>query len=183
MKIAALAVACGFTRSVAIQVGNGNDGNTRYRNLESNQLMENYHYLSHRRLSHDSSGTVIADSDLLHHWVDRNFARTFKYLLDELDQYQLPNGQNLLDAGVSVWFNDNGNGPGHSAKNVPYIVVGSAGGYLRQGMYIRPAGDPNLNRFLNTLGTAVGVRNASGGPLDDFGDPSLPGGLLDELLA
>ena len=44
--------------------------------------MENYHFLSHRRLSHDSSGGVIADSDRLHSMVDIQFARTFKHLLD-----------------------------------------------------------------------------------------------------
>jgi hypothetical protein len=183
MKIAALAVACGYTRSVAIQVGNGNDGNTRYRNLETNQLMENYHYISHRRLSHDSTGTIIPNADLLHHYVDRNFGQTFKFLLDELSAYMLPTGETLLDCGLAIWYNDSGNGPGHSSKNVPFVIVGSASGYLRQGLYIKPQGDPNHSQLLNTIGAAVGVKNANGGPLDDFGDPSQPTGQLSELLA
>ena len=40
-------------------VGSGNDGSTRYTNISTGQTMENYHYLSHRRLSHDSSGSVM----------------------------------------------------------------------------------------------------------------------------
>lgn len=183
MHVAALAVACGYTRSVAIQVGSGNDGSTRYPNLDSGDLMENYHYISHRRLSHDSSGSVIGNSDLLHHYVDRSFAQTFRYLLDRLDEYITPNGFSLLDSGIAVWYNDNGNGPGHSSQNVPFIIAGSANGFLRQGMYIVPDGNPNHNRLLNTLGTAVGLRNGNGDYLDDFGDPSLPKGILDELLA
>src|SRR5690606_20974384 len=136
MDVAVLAVACGYTRSVAIQVGNGNDGNTRYRNLDTGEQMENYHFISHRRASHDSSGTVIPNSDLLHHMVDRQFAATFKYLLDRLAEYQLPTGT-LLDAGVSVWLNDQAQGPSHSSRNLPYVMAGSANDYFRQGAYVR----------------------------------------------
>jgi len=186
MDIAALAVACGYTRSVSIQVGSGNDGSTRYSHLETGELMENYHYLSHRRASHDSSGAIIADSDLLHHYVDRHFARTFKFLLDRLYEYVLPTGDRLIDCGVACWYNDNGNGPGHAAMNVPWIVAGGAAGFLKQGQYIRVAngdGSPNCSKMLNTIGSAAGLQNAEGGYLDDFGDPSMPGGVFDELLA
>lgn len=175
MDIAALAVACGFTRSVAIQVGNGNDGATRYYDPESGTQMENYHYISHRRLSHDSSGGVIENSDLLHHKIDRQFAQAFKYLLDRLDQYDVGQGT-LLDCGVSVWFNDLGNGPGHSANDCPFILAGSAGGYLKQGQYVDldGGGDArNHARVLNTLATAVGVRTGDKEVCDDFGDPDL----------
>ena len=36
---------------------------------------------------------------------------------------------------------------------------------------------------MGTMGTAVGLTNTEGGPLDDFGDPSLPKGTLSELIA
>lgn len=181
--VAALAVACGYTRSVALQIGSGNDGSTRYRNLDTGAEMENYHYVSHRRASHDSSGSVISNSDLLHHMVDRQFAQTFRHLLDRLSAYDMPDGQRLLDHGVAVWYNDNGNGPGHSSRNVPFVLAGSCNGFLRQGMYVEAVGDRTHKQMLNTIGSAVGLRNASGEHLDDFGDPSLPGGVLSELLA
>ena len=184
MDIAATAVACGYTRSVAIQVGNGNDGANRYRDPDTGELMENFHYVSHRRMSHDDTGNVIAGSDVLHHKVDRQFARAFKYLIDRLTAYAMPDGKSLLEHGVAVWYNDLGNGPAHSPDNAPFVIAGSANGYLKQGQYVRVSGDdPNHNRMLNTIGAAVGVRNAAGGPLDDFGDPDLPRGLLTELLA
>jgi hypothetical protein len=148
--------------------------------------MENYHYLSHRRLSHDSSGAVIPNSHVLHHYVDRNFARAFKHLVDRLSAYTLPDATRLVDAGVAVWYNDNGDGPPHSPRNTPFILAGSCGGFFRQGEHVElPGGDaPNHNKMLNTIGTAVGLRNAAGdGPLDDFGDPSLPGGIFPELMA
>ena len=185
MDIAALAVACGYTRSVAIQVGNGNDGSTRYENLDTGNLMENFHFISHRRMSHDSNGSIIAGSDLLHHMVDRHFARTFNHLLNKLHDYVMPTGQRLIDCGVAVWYNDNGNGPGHSANNIPYVLAGGANGFLRTGQYIEASGGNQRNhrRMLNTIATAAGVRAPNGDYINDFGDPGLPGGILEEMLA
>lgn len=183
--VAVLAVACGYTRSVALQIGSGNDGATRYRNLESGQYMENFHYLSHRRQSHGADGAIIPGSDLLHHYVDVQFARTFKHLLDRLDAYEMPTGHTLLEHGLAIWHNDNSNGPPHGRWNVPWILAGSAGGQLRQGVMVEVtpgSRDPNHNRLLNTIGAAVGLKNAAGEPLDDFGDPSQTRGRLTELL-
>jgi hypothetical protein len=184
MDVAAIAIACGYVRSVAIQVGNGNDGSSRYYDAGGNQ-MENFHYVSHRRLSHDSSGAVIANSDELHHQVDRQFAQTFKHLLDRLSAYPMADGGTLLEHGVSVWYNDLGNGPDHSPNNTPFVLAGSASGFFKQGEYLRISGDEraeNHKRMLNTIASGVGLRNASGGLLDDFGDPSLQNGTLSELM-
>jgi hypothetical protein len=184
MDVAAMAVACGQTRSVAIQIGNGNDGSTCYRDPDTGTLMENYHYISHRRASHDDTGAPIANADLLHHKIDQQFAQAFKYLLDKLSAYRMPDGKSLLDHGMAVWYNDLGNGPNHSPQSTPYVIAGSASGYLKQGQYVHLSGGaPNHNKILNTIGSAVGLRNPSGGPLDDFGDPGQPQGLLQELMS
>lgn len=185
MDVAVLAISCGLTRSVAIQVGSGNDGATRYRNLDTGALMENFHFLSHRRLSHDSSGGVIADSDRLHHMVDVQFARTFKHLLDRLASTQGPNGA-LIDRGVACWYNDNANGPPHGANDVPWVLAGSCAGFFRTGEYLEVnggAGGSNHARLLNTIGSAVGLRKADGSFIDDFGDPSLPRAPLTDIMA
>jgi len=185
MKVAALAVACGHTRSVAIQVGSGNDGSTRYPDVDTGSLMaDNFHYISHRRQSHDDTGSPIAGADLLHHKVDRQFAKMFLHLLQELDKYDTGDGQTLLHHGLAVWLNDNGNGPGHSSQNIPIVIGGSAGGALKQGQYVKAAVDEaNHAKLLTTIAAAVGVKKPGGGPLDQFGDPSLPQGHLSELLA
>lgn len=182
MDVAALAVACGYTRAVAIQVGNGNDSMTRYTDPDTGALMENYHFISHRRHSHGDSGAIMPGSDLLHHKIDRQFASTFGHLLGRLEQYQLPEGS-LLDAGVSVWLNDNGQGPSHTAYGLPYILAGSAGGYFRQGEYIEAHGEGTHCQLLNMIGAAVGLRSPGGGELNDFGDPGLPKHPIPELRA
>ncbi len=183
MDLAVLAVACGYTRSVAIQIGSGNDGSTRYRDPESGSLMENYHFISHRRQSHGDDGGIIEGSDLLHHRIDVQFAQTFKYMLDKLAAYQLPGGS-LLDSGMAIWVNDLGNGPAHGARNCPVVIAGSAGGVLRQGEYIRvPGDDANHARVLNTIGSAAGLRKSNGDFIDDFGAADQDRDVLRELLA
>ena len=87
-----------------------------------------------------------------------------------------------LDDSVAVWLNDLGNGPPHSGTNVPWLLAGSAGGFLRTGQYL-DLGGVTINRVLNTILSAVGVRNADGSMIDDFGDSSLTGGLIDEIVA
>lgn len=176
MNIAALAVACGYTRSVAIQVGNGNDGSSQYRDPDTGEIMENFHYISHRRFSHDNSGGIIANSDLLHHKVDRQFAQAFRYLLERLDSYDY-GGTTLLDLGVSAWMNDLGNGPGHSPINCPVILAGSAGGFFKQGEHINIdpddtgwEGAQNHARVLNTIATAVGCTSEGKDFCDDIGE-------------
>ncbi len=185
MDVAVLAVSCGLTRSVAIQVGSGNDGATRYRNLDTGALMENYHFLSHRRLSHDSSGGIIPESDRLHAMVDIQFARAFKHLIDRLAETQGPNGA-LIDRGVACWYNDNQNGPPHGANDVPWILAGSCAGFFRTGECLEVNGGANganHARLLNTIANAVGVRNADGSFINDHGDPSLARDVLTDIMA
>lgn len=170
MDVAALAIACGYTRSASIQVGDGNDGQTRY--WVDGTKLDNYHFISHRRFSHDASGTIIEGSDLLHHKIDRQFAQTFKHLLDRLESYKFEDGT-LLDKGLSSWMNDLGNGPGHSPANCPVIIAGSAGGTFKSGQYVvlsEPAWTPNHVRVLNGIATAVGCRTGDKEYCDDVGD-------------
>jgi hypothetical protein len=184
LDVAALAVASGYTRSVALQIGNGNDGSTRYLDPTTGTRMENYHYVSHRRRSHDATGDVIAGADRLHHEVDRIFAGTFRHLLDRLTEYPSVSGGSLLERGVSVWYNDHGDGPGHGFYNCPYVLAGSAGGFFKQNELVKlPPGGPNHNRLLATIASAVGVRGPDGGVLEAFGDARLPSGLLRDVMA
>ena len=183
MDVAAMAVACGYTRSVAIQFGEGNDSSSRFLNPDNPaERFENFHYISHRILSNGGDGTEIVGADVMHHKIDRYFAQTFKYLLDKLSAYPLPGGGTLLDAGLAVWFSDLATGPAHGSQNCPFILAGSCNGYFKQNAYVKLPDGENHNQLLNTIGTAVGLTKA-GAPLDDFGDPSLPKGLLAELKA
>ena len=183
-QVIALAVACGKTHAVTLQVGNGND-QTQY--TINGQKYERFHHISHRINSDGSEGTVITNADVKHHEIDKLFAGMFKELVATLDARKTPTGT-LLDEGVAVWLNDLSNGPPHSTRNMPYVCAGSCGGALKTGVYV-DAGDAATNKyvthnkFLNTIGAAVGCKNGAGAPLDDFGDAALEKGQIAKMRA
>lgn len=176
MDILTLALACGVTRAATLQFGSGNAG---VEFTIDGVKQKSFHKISHRIDSDGSDGPPIPDADILHHKIDRIHAQLFKYLLGKLDSVKLAKGS-LLDYGVAVWCNDLGE-KYHSYDNVPFILAGGANGALKTGQYV-DYGQVTNNRLLNTIGAAIGCKNAAGDPLDDFGDPELPKGTLSDLL-
>ncbi len=176
MDIIALAMACGVTRAATLQIGDGNDS-TEY--TINGVKQKSFHRISHRIDSDGSEGAPIEGAMFLHHEIDRIHARHFKYLIDKLAAYDFGAGS-LLDYGVAVWLNDLSN-LYHSYQDVPYIMAGGVNGFLKTGQFVDVGGVAN-NKLLSTIGAAVGCKNGAGGPLDDFGDPELPKGLLTEIM-
>jgi len=179
-QVIALAMSCGRTHAATLQVGSGTDG-TQY--TIKGTKYERYHHISHRINADGGTGTPIDQADMKHHEIDKMFAGIFKVLLDTLSGYKTPTGT-LLDEGFSVWLNDLSNGPPHSTRNMPYVAAGSCGGQLKNGVFMDVSSGNTMvthNRYLNTIGAAVGCKNASGGPLDDFGDPSLTKGPIAQM--
>jgi hypothetical protein len=178
MDLIALAFACDANRVATLQIGTGND-QTRF--YVDGVLQNTYHRISHRIDSDGSEGAEIPNADLLHHGVDKIFADMFLHLLDRLAMYAGPSGGTLLDDSVALWTNDLANGPPHSYSNVPQVIAGRAGGFLRTGQYI-DAGGVTHNKFLNTLINAAKVRADGGGYYDSFGDASLEPGVIDAMI-
>ena len=177
-ELAAMAFACDSTRTGTLQIGSGNDG-TRY--YVDGTLQNTFHRISHRIDGDGSEGAPIPNADLLHHGIDKIFANIFKRFLDKLNAYLGPSGGTLLDDSVVVWTNDLANGPPHSYRNVPQVVAGSAGGFLKTGQYI-DAGDVTHNKFFNTIINAVGIRNEDGSYYESFGDSSLSPGVIPAMI-
>lgn len=177
MDIIALAMACGTTRAATIQIGDGNDS-TQY--TIDGVKQKSFHRISHRIDGDGDVGAPIVGAVDLHHKIDRLHAGLFRYLCDKLAAYDLGSGS-LLDFGVAVWLNDLAN-KYHSYNDVPYVMVGSAGGYLKTGQFL-DVGGVNNNKLLSTIGAACGCKNGAGDPLDDFGDPELAKGQLAEIVA
>jgi hypothetical protein len=144
-------------------------------------LRNTYHRISHRIDSDGDMGDPIPDADLLHHGIDKIFAGIFKRFLDRLAAYPGPSGGSLLDDSVVLWTNDLANGPPHSYSNVPQVLAGGAGGFLRTGQYI-DAGNVTHNKLLNTIINAVGIRNSDQSYYDSFGDASLPRGVITAMI-
>jgi hypothetical protein len=176
MELVAFAFSCNQTRVATLQVGDGTDG-TRY--TINGQTIERFHWVSHRIQSDGSSGAAIPQALEWHTAIDRIRMQTFKHLLDKWAAYSTPNGP-LLDNGFAMWTSHVAQGPSHGFNNLPIIIAGSAGGYLKQGQYIDAAGATN-NKLLNTLITAA-VRS-NGMSVTNFGGAGLSGGLINGMLA
>lgn len=176
--IIALAASTGQIRAATLQIGDGNDS-TEY-NI-GGTLLPRFHQISHRIFSDGSDGAPIPNAVDLHHKIDRLHLQIFKYLLDRLASYKLPTGGTVLDLGCAILTNDLATGPPHSYTNLPFVIVGGLGGYLKQGQYV-DAGKVMNNKMWNTIGAGVGCKNAAGAPLDDFGDPSLAKGQIAAML-
>jgi len=175
MDLVGLAFSCNMTRVATLQVGDGTD-HTNY--VVDGVTTEKFHYISHRQAD-DGSGTgaKIPNAVELHTKIDRIRMGTFKYMLDRWKTYSTPNGP-LLDNAFAMWTSHVANGPSHSFNNLPIIIAGSAGGYLKQGQYVDGARSTN-GKLLTTLITAAGGRT-NGGAYTSFANA---GSVLSQIVA
>lgn len=177
-NLIAFAFACDLTRVATLQIGDGNDG-TQY--TINGEKLPRFHQISHRIYSDGSEGDPIPDAQGKHWLIDKEHGYMFKHLLDRLSMYTTDSGT-LLDDSVAIWCNDLGAGVSHTYNNIPWVCAGSCGGFLKTGQYI-DAGNKPHNMFHNTILSAVGLTNAQGEHVDDFGDPELEKGVINAMLA
>ena len=176
LALLAFAVSSGYSLTGTLKVGDRIDSHQW--NINGNKLPQ-FHMISHRNTSDAAFGAQIPNATDLHRQIDRMHAADFLYLCGLLRDVDTPMGP-LIDQGYAVWTNQIATG-WHLHTNQPFVIVGNAGGYLRSGHYV-DAGGVKLNKMLNTLLTAAGVKGAGGGPVTDFGEPSLPGGLIPSMI-
>ena len=184
MELMAFSAAADYSRVAVLKIGDRIDDHVYTYNGQSAK----FHDVSHRQ---------VANAIDFHQFIDRMMLNYYKYLLDTVSAYNTPTGP-LLDQGVTIYCNQCATGA-HSFSNIPWIQAGTANGYFKQGQYVvtgngqQPGGSQDgkggdgtvsgVNKLLNTLLTAAGVTKTGGGPTDNFGDPSLPKGILTELVA
>ncbi len=179
-NLIALAFACGYSHSATLQIGDGNDGTEWW---IDGVKQPRYHQISHRIFSDGAEGDPIPDAVTKHHQIDRIHLRIFRHLLDRLALVPTESGT-LLDDTVAVLTNDLGHGVSHTYDNVPFVLAGSCGGFLKTGQYVQLPQLTTHNKLFNTLLNAVGVRKDDGETwVDDFGDAELEGGWIDEIIA
>ena len=142
LELVALAFACNFNRVATLQHGDGTDS-TKYDVPSNAGLGWTFHQLSHR-IQSDSSTGVNPTAERAHAEIDVLRLRT---LLHGLDHFK---ARGLLDKSFVMWTNQIADGPSHSFRSVPHIIVGNGGGYLKQGAFV-DAGNVTNNLLFNTL--------------------------------
>jgi hypothetical protein len=182
MDIIAMALACGATRVATLQWGSGAGGPIF--TWDGMQHAYNHHKLSHGNTRDDDTGEAVPGWEEMIHAIDQWYAGELAYLCDRLSAYTEGNGT-VLDNSAVVWMNELSDGKAHDFRDMPYVIAGSCGGYLKQGQYIRVSGpetrgdqDAPHNKLLTTLLNAVGVPTTRFGSAD-FGE----GGEFDTLKA
>ena len=152
MEVVALAFACNYNRVASLQWGDGTDG-TKYTVPSNASLGWTFHQLltSHSvgrrdRQRSDRRGGAPRG---------RQAADVDAALRSGSVQGPRPPGQGdgrLADAYLRR--------PEPQRRNVPHIIWGNGGGYLKQGQYIDAGGSITNNKLFNTLITAA-IRDKS----------------------
>jgi hypothetical protein len=129
-QIAALSLACGYTRSSVLQWGAAVAGSPMYR---WDGINHNYrhHPISHGT-TEDFGGNEVSGWQTMLHEIDRWNMSEFSKLLTLLDSYQEGDGKTLLDNTVVLYTNEFSHGQGHTTGDLPMIIAGGAG-YFRLG--------------------------------------------------
>jgi len=126
----------------------------------------------HHTLSHSSDGDTVRQGMLTD--IGNWHAQQLAYLCQKLDSVQEGDGT-VLDNTVILWCTDIAQGNTHARRDMPYVLVGGAGGALKTGRYVKYKGAYH-NDLLIALSHAMGV------PVETFGNPEYCNGPLGGLL-
>jgi hypothetical protein len=170
MSLVAMAFACNYNRTATLQWGDGTDG-TIYPVPSNETLQWKFNFICHRVQSDSATG----DNPLAaqaHAEIDQLRMQT---LAAGLDHFK---ARGLSDKSFVLWTNGIADCPSDSFKNVPMIIWGDGGGYLKQGAYV-DAGSTTNSPLLNSLISAA-IQD-TGETMEDFG--AGPAGQLSVVLA
>jgi hypothetical protein len=162
MQLVALAFACNYNRAATLQWGDGTD-TTKYSVPSNASLGWTFHQLSHRINSDGQVGNN-PTAEQAHHEVD---ILRMKTLAKGLDAFA---SRGLATNSMVVWMTHVADGPSHTGKNVPHIIWGNGGGYLKTGQYVDAGSGVTNNKLWNTLITAA-IRDKSSAAVN-FGSGS-----------
>jgi Protein of unknown function (DUF1552) len=149
-------VACDRTRLITF-LWNGETSQQTFPWLGVN---DPHHDMSHRA---DSDGATKAKLIKVNRW----YCEQFTYLIEKMDAVQEGNGKTMLDNSLVIWTDGLGKGNNHTRKNIPWVLAGSAGGYMPTGRYMDMGSKPH-NHLLVDILRAMGLKDET-----YFGPPSL----------
>ena len=175
MDITAMALRCDLTRSVSVCWAD--DGGYRPITLPFLDINSSFHDVAHKGTA-GYPQKIKADT-----WMYTQVARLVQQLNDAKE-----GSESVLDHSVVVVGNDMNEGSNHYVGGLPFVLIGSCGGYFKTGRtvqlgswagktgeYWKGASGVPHNKLLASLCSAVDV------PMTAFGEGY--GGTLDELKA
>jgi hypothetical protein len=140
LELIALAWASNYAQTASIMYGTVGTGSTW--NFEGVMTDRQQHAISHRE-GPDPEGRLAQ--------IDNWHAKHFRFLLDKLSAYT-EQGGTILDNSAIVWTNEIEHGVGHNINNMPYVIAGGLGGYLKTGQMLPvKSGTRNANLWVTML--------------------------------
>jgi len=144
LKLAAAAVTCGVSRAITIELVDDGGGNgLTFPWLSVSQ--SNYHAIAHLGAS------AAADKTTIDTWFYQQYATNLLALLDGSAE----GSGTTLDNTCVLITTDMQEGNTHYDKNVPWLIVGSCGGFFKTGKVVELSNAPN-NQLLTTIMHAMG---------------------------
>lgn len=126
----------------------------------------------HHQASHDNDLPTLIAMD---HW----YAKQIAAVADAMSKTNGIDGKPLFDNSAIVWFNELSNGPNHTHSDKTHTIVGSLGGFFKQGQAVQfPKGTPS-NVLLTAVAQGMGLQT------DHYGgsESNLKGGDVSVLKA
>jgi hypothetical protein len=156
LELATAAFACDITRVALVEFGHHQSCPVNIPGAQGDWHNDFMH------ASTDRSRLVVTEQ-----FVSTQVVNT----VNRLKSVQAPDGNGTLyDQTFILWAREMGDAVVHAGGNMPFVVSGGAGGYLRgRNVYLQGGGSFHLRVLMNAA-EAMGVRDLSG-----FGDPGAGG--------
>jgi len=152
-KIMINALACGQTQVVNMLFTVS--GST----LRTEGSVQNFHMTTH-----EESIDPVLNYQPTVWWWQQQVLETFVEMIKAMESIKEGNGT-LLDRSLLMYSTDSGSARVHSTDNLPFMLVGKAGGRMKTGMHIKAQGD-QVTRVGLTLQQIMGV------PVSEWGTES-----------
>jgi hypothetical protein len=138
LRLIALSMVCDTNRSIVMQW----PGFTTF-DFEPLSHTIDHHGLSHRVGSAATSGTCVSGVLDRINEIDLWYAGRFAQLVGLLDSIS-EGERTLLDNTACMWLPELADGNAHNNNNLPIVIAGSCGGYLKQGVSVNVSSDAEL---------------------------------------
>jgi len=190
IKLIALSMMCDANRSIVLQW----PGFVTF-NWDGIQHDYDHHGLSHRNGSAAVGGTCVPGVLDNIGQIDNWYAGRYTKLVSLVDSI-MEGDRTMLDNSAVMWLPELADGNAHNNNNLPIVIAGSCGGYLKQGVSVNVdgatlgtgnseadcsngntsvgfgtgsfGGDVPLNKLYVTLLNALGATE-NGAPIQSFG--------------
>jgi hypothetical protein len=189
MNLMALAMTCDVNRTFVFLY----PGYVIYK-WDGLMMTKEHHGLSHRTGDFTVGGNCYTGVIDMIAQIDTWLAGKFTRLVQTFDS--MPEGDGtLLDNTATMWLPELSDGAAHNLNNLPILIAGSCGGYLKTGAAVNvegktigkgnsesscqnggtigntgsSGGNQPINKLYVTLMNAVGCKAADGGPVTTFG--------------